>query len=160
MEYRDYEQAVTKFYAAIGEPKGLAKVVWNQRLVSKSGKPYQIDVLVKSSNGLQSVRAAIECKYLNRKVGRDTVSAFATTIEDVGVEKGVIVTTVGFTDGATMLARDKNISLVEMRQPTEDDWKGRIKVIHLTTNLLVPEFSDIEVIQDAPLADDSERNFL
>ena len=157
MDYKEYEQAVARFYAAVGEPTGATKVYWNQRLSSQSGKPYQIDVLVEGSNGLQSVRTAIECKYLNKKVGRATVAAFATTIEDVGVEKGVIVTTVGFTGGAIMLAKDKNISLLEMRHPTEADWEGRIQVIRLTTNVSVPEFSDIEAIQDAPLADDSER---
>ncbi len=36
---------------------------------------------------------------------------------------------------------------MEMRRPTEDDWKGRIRVMHLTTNVSAPEFSDIEAIQ-------------
>lgn len=156
MEFQEYERSVAAFYEAIGQPKGSTQVTWNTNLPSKSGKPYQIDVLVEGSNGLQPVRTAIECKHYSKKVGREIVSAFATTIKDIGVEKGVIVTTVGFTDPAARLAKQKNISLVEMRKPNDADWEGRLKEIHLAIKIRMPETSDIEIIQDAPRQENTQ----
>ena len=112
MDSKQYEQAVARLYDALGKPQGLTQVSWNKRLNSKSGRPYQIDVLVEGSNGLQTIKTAIECKCLTKKVGRDVVAAFATTLEDTSVEKGVIVTTIGFTKGAVALAKVRNIDLV------------------------------------------------
>ena len=156
MQFQEYEQAVAAFYEAIGKPQGLTQVTWNTKLPSKSGQPYQIDVLVEGSNGLQPVRTAIECKHLSKKVERKIVSAFATTIEEIGVEKGVIVTTVGFTEPAARLAKQKNISLVEMRKPTDADWEGRVKEIHFAIISRMPEFSAIEFIQDAPRQENTQ----
>lgn len=142
MTSQEYEQAVAAFYEAIGEPIGVATVTWDERLNSKSGKPYQVDVLIETSNGLQPIKTAVECKNRSKKVGRETVAAFATTVEDIGVEKGVIVYRSGFTKGAIALAEQKNINLVEMWVP--------IKAINISINMVMPEFSDIAVIQDGP----------
>ena len=68
-------------------------------------------------------------------------------LEDTNIEKGVVVSKVGSTSGARALAKKKNISLVEMREPTDADWEGKIKCIHITLHLSSPEFYDFEFVQ-------------
>ena len=35
-----------------------------------------------------------------------------------------------------------------MREPTEDDWEGAIKTVHIALHMSMPYFTDIEFIQD------------
>ena len=150
MNWRDYEAMSVTLYRVLGEEWGTTIVGYgaNCRKRGKSGVLYQIDVLVRQSTGLQPIHTAIECKYLQRKVTAAGVSKLATTIEDIGVEKGVMIAKEGFTKGAIQLARAKNISLVEMREPRDADWDGKIKEIPIEINCDIPVFYDIEFVQD------------
>ena len=75
------------------------------------------------------------------------VSNLVTLLEDTNIEKGVVVSKEGFTSGAIALAKQKNISLVEMREPNDADWEGKIKTIHIMLCLEMPEFYDLELVQ-------------
>ena len=133
MDDKEYEAATAALYQVMGESSGITIECFGSscRVKGRSGSWYQIDVLTKQSNGLQTVRTAIECKYWQRRVTRNVVSNLITTIEDTNIEKGVIVSKEGFTTGAIALAKQKNISLVEMREPNDADWEGKIKTIHI-----------------------------
>lgn len=149
MDDKEYEATTAALYQALGEGSGITIEGFGAscRVQGKSGSWYQIDVLTKQSNGLQTVRTAIECKYWQRKVTRTVVSTLIATLEDANIEKGVIVSKEGFTSGAIALAKQRNISLVEMREPNDADWEGRIKTIHIALHLTSPEFYDLEFVQ-------------
>ena len=149
MDDKEYEAITAALYQALGEGSGIMIEGYGAscRVEGKSGSWYQIDVLTKQSNGLQTVRTAIECKYWNRRVPRTVVSHLVTTLEDTNIEKGVIVSKEGFTSGALALAKQKNISLVEMREPKDADWEGKIKTIHINLHLTSPEIYDLEFVQ-------------
>ncbi len=149
MDDKEYEAATAALYQVMGESSGITIECFGSscRVKGRSGSWYQIDVLTKQSNGLQTVRTAIECKYWQRRVTRNVVSNLITTIEDTNIEKGVIVSREGFTSGAIALAKQKNISLVEMREPNDADWEGKIKTIHIMLHSTWPEFYDMEFVQ-------------
>ena len=157
MDDKEYEAATAALYQALGESSGIKIECYGSscRIQGKSGSWYQIDVLTSQSNGLQTVRTAIECKYWNKRVTRNVVSNLITTVEDTNIEKGVIVSKEGFTSGAIALAKQKNISLVEMREPNDADWEGRIKTIHLMMHMTWPEFYDVEFVQPPQMAGNS-----
>ena len=46
----------------------------------------------------------------------------------------------GFTPDAKALAKSRNISLVELREPVEEDWEGRIKDAHINVHVIFPAF--------------------
>ena len=96
---------------------------------------------------MQTVRTAIECKYWKKRVTRNVVSNLITLLEDTNIEKGVVVSKEGFTSGAIALAKPRNISLVEMREPNDNDWEGKIKTIHIILRMTSPEFYDFEFVQ-------------
>ena len=149
MDDKEYEATTAALYQALGEGSGITieGIGASCRLQGKSGSWYQIDVLAKQSNGLQTVRTAIECKYWKKRVTRNVVSNLATLLEDTNIEKGVVVSKEGFTSGAIALAKQKNISLVEMREPNDADWEGKIKTIHIIFHLDIPEFYDLQLVQ-------------
>lgn len=159
MDDKEYEMQAAALYEALGEISGAKVADYGPRcrLKGKSGSWHQIDVLVEQSNGLQVIRTAIECKYWNRKVPRNVISNIITTVEDTGCEKGVVISKEGFTSGAIALAKQNNISLVEMREPKDADWAGKIKTIQITVHYQFPEFSGVEFIQDNPPDDGSNH---
>ena len=158
---KEYEIRAAALYQVLGEATG-AKIAGygaTCRVEGKSGTRHQIDVLVEQSNGLQTIRTAIECKFWNKKVPQSVVSNLVTTLDDTGIEKGVIVSKEGFTSGAVALAKRYNIGLVEMREPLDKDWEGRIRTVHFRMIISAPEFSDIEIVQNRPSEDGEIREF-
>ena len=149
MDYREYEAATAALYQALGEGHGIEIEGFGAacRVKGKSGASHQIDVLVRQSNGLQTIRTAIECKYWGVKVGKGPVEKLVTILNDANIEKGAIVSKEGFTSGAVAMAKQHNISLVEMREPREVDWEGKIKSVHIMLNFQFPELYDLELMQ-------------
>ena len=151
MDWKRYEDAVRDIYEQLGEAAGV-KIICSGSGCKAKGKSkveHQIDVLTSHSDGLHTYRTAIECKYWADKIQKDTVTKLAEILEDAKIEKGVIVSKTGFTPDAVTFAQYKNISLVELREPTDDDWKGRIKDIGITLRIQVPHITDIEMVQPA-----------
>ena len=89
MDDKEYEAVTAALYQAMGEGSGITIEGFGSscRVKGKSGSSYQIDVLTEQSNGLQTVRTAIECKYWQKRVTRDVVSNLITTIEDTNIER-------------------------------------------------------------------------
>ena len=151
MEWRSYEQLTAAIYKALGRENGVVIECYGAqcKVIGKSGSQHQIDVLVKLSNGLQELRTAIECKYWNKKVAKPVIATLAAYIDDAGIEKGVVVSKLGFTEQAIQLAEQLNIGLVELREPMDADWDGWIKEVHVELNISTPEIYDFEVLQES-----------
>ncbi len=47
---------------------------------------------------------------------------------------------------AISFAKYKNIGLIELREPNEDDWKGRVKNIQINMNMLLPQINGLELL--------------
>lgn len=159
MEWQSYEQLTASIYEALGKANGVTIECYGAqcKVTGKSGAQHQIDVLVKHSNGLQIVRTAIECKYWNKKVNKPVISTLAGYIQDAGIEKGVVVSKLGFTEQAIQLAAQMNIGLVELREPIEVDWEGAIREVHVKINMSSPDVYDLEVLQESEPDSESKK---
>ena len=101
-----------------------AEVLRDVHLLGKdSGVKRQIDVLVRQKKGDEETIILIECKHYTSKINVKIVDAFIGCLEDVGADKGVIVSENGFTKAAIDRAhKGKNdievdiVSLGELRQ--------------------------------------------
>lgn len=151
MDWKNYEEVVRYIYEQLGKATRVRVICSgsNCKVTGKSGIEHQIDVLTEHTDGLHAYRTAIECKYWADKVQKDTVAKLAEILEDAKIEKGVIVSKTGFTPDAVSFAKYKNISIVELREPTDDDWKGRIKDICITMHIETPHITDVEIIQSS-----------
>jgi hypothetical protein len=65
-------------------------------------------------------------------------------VDDCLFAKGVVVSRKGFTEDAIAYARSVNIGLVILREPIEEDWKGRIGTIVVNMHLHFPEILRFE----------------
>ncbi len=149
MNWQSYEETVKDIYEKLGE-SNIEILGWGSdcKVKGRSGVNHQIDVLTSHSGGIHSYRTAIECKYWSDKVSKDAVAKLSEIIEDARIEKGVVVSKSGFTPDAVTFAKYKNIGLVELREPVDEDWKDRIKTIHINMHITAPEAYDYEFIWD------------
>lgn len=157
MDWKNYEEVVKSIYETLGKNSGVTIECFGNtcKVRGKSEVEHQIDVLTKYSDGVHSYRTAIECKYWNQKIDKDTIMKLSEIVEDAGLNKGVVVSKLGFTEDAIKTAKTRNIGLVELREPTEQDWEGRIKTIVVNINMLLPEIlrMDILVKEDQKLTE-------
>lgn len=88
------------------------QITRNAKLVNRSGNTREIDVLVQGKFQGEDISIAFECKDYTRKITEPTIDAFATKMRELPqVDKGVIVTTIGYTKGAQKEAKSHKIGL-------------------------------------------------
>ncbi len=138
MDWQSYEELTKNIYEELGKADGVTVECWGStcRVQGASGTPYQIDVLTSHREGEQPYRTAIDCKYWNRRVGRNHVAQMWAVLDDTGIQKGVVVSPLGFTDPAITYANSKDISLVHLRRPEDSDWDGYIRRISVDLRLV------------------------
>ena len=161
MNWKSYEDIVRYIYEHLGKFDGVEILCSgsNCKAIGKSGVNHQIDVLTSHGAGPHSYKTAIECKYWKDKVQKDTVAKLSEIIEDAKIEKGVVVSRSGFTPDAVKFAEHKNISLVELREPTDDDWKGRIRNIFININVRIPNVYGYEFIPDVSAISGNRKSY-
>lgn len=127
MNWKDYEEVTRYIYEGLGRKAGVKiEGFGNTCMVKgKSGVSHQVDVLTSLSDGVHTHRTAIECKFWKDKINKDIVMKVANIVEDAGLNKGVIVSKMGFTEDGALYARHKNIELVELREMDEADRKQK-----------------------------------
>lgn len=107
-DWKDYELQILKIYRE-KYPKRL--VLDNQKIAGRhSKKPRQIDVIVYKTD-CQRIDLIIECKNLNKTVTVGILDAFYGKLHDLGIKRGVIVSTKGFSTSTKNYAKKKNIVL-------------------------------------------------
>jgi hypothetical protein len=97
-----------------------ARTAWGKQLAvdnrkkyqGKSGQQHELDLSFELDFEGLRLLVAVECKCYKRKVGVDDILEFASRIEDIGVHKGIVITTTGYMEGAIKLASAKGISLL------------------------------------------------
>ena len=119
IDWKDFEKFVAEMYKDSAE----VTVQHNVTLIGQYGDKRQVDVLVTQTTKLHTYKTIIECKFLSSdKVNRPIVDVLAAAIEDLGVNKGVIITTVGYDAGAVAYAKGKNIDIFLIRNVLDEEW--------------------------------------
>ncbi len=119
--WKEFEQLVAQIYRQ-ATPE--ATVKHNFFITGKSGRRRQIDVSIESTQGLHTYFTVVECKRYARRVGIRDVEAFVTRLQDVRANKGVMVSVIGFDDGARAQAAQHNVTLLSYREARETDWEN------------------------------------
>ncbi len=150
MNWKDYEEITKYIYETLGKQSGVEIICHGNscKVKGKSDVEHQIDVLTKHSDGVHSYKTAIECKYWDKTINKDIVMKVSEIVDDAKLNKGVIVSKLGFTPDAISYAEYKNIGLVELRELTEDDWQDRIKDIVVNLNCHFAEITGVDLILD------------
>lgn len=155
MTWQTYEEVVKKIYEALGKDKGVSVECWGSgcKVVGKSNVKHQIDVLTSHSDGLHTYKTAIECKYWDQTISKDILMKVREIADDANLQKAIVVSKLGFTEDALTYGKFYNIGLVELRELTEEDWKGRIQKFVVNLEFLFPTIERVDFISEAKRPD-------
>jgi len=118
----NYELLVKKTYEDLLRDDAI-EVYHRKRYVGKrTGQPYEIDLSFSFRKGGVDFLVLIECKYYGAKVRVNDVTEFAYKIGDIGAQKGILFSTVGFQRGALKVAKGSSIASVKLSQPQVMDF--------------------------------------
>lgn len=84
----------------------------NACYTGKSGYEHQIGVSAEMKIAGVRFLILVDCKNHSKLVEANEVLEIASRIEDIGAQKGIIVTTRGFQSGAIQLAKSKGVALI------------------------------------------------
>jgi Restriction endonuclease len=148
MDWKEYEEITKHIYETLGKQSGVEIIGYGNscKIEGKSGVEHQIDILTKHSDGIHSYKTAVECKYWDANINKDIIMKVSAIIEDAHINKGVIVSKLGFTPDAIRFAQYKNIGLIELKEINDDYWKGTIRNIEILMEALSAEITGVELI--------------
>lgn len=132
----EYELLTKSIYEALLLKDGVTTEVKHNVILKGKAAEHQIDVYWEYKIADTLFRVAIECKNYNSKVSIGKVRDFHSVLNDIGNIQGIMVSRKGFQSGAKEYGEHYGINLKEIREPENDDWKGRIKTIVMQINMI------------------------
>ncbi|HEV3076544.1 MAG TPA: restriction endonuclease [Thermoanaerobaculia bacterium] len=102
-----------------------AHITRDERVVGKrTGRPRQVDISIRFRNGYYEYFAAVECK--DTLVGLEQIEAFVVKLEDIGAQKGIVISSTGFQAGAVEAAKAYGIDLFHLGEES-GDWTRSLR---------------------------------
>lgn len=83
----------------------------NVKMMGRSGVEHQIDVYAEYKAPLHTSKIIVECKSYDKPIDKDVVMKLIHEVEDLGVDRGILVTTSYFTPDAVSTAEGYNVEL-------------------------------------------------
>jgi hypothetical protein len=117
MTWKKYQEDTAEIFRSIGWESEIEKDVEGAR------GTHEIDVFVTFQQHGIGCQWVVECKYWNSSVPKEKVLALQSIVDDIGADKGVLVSKKGFQSGAIKQAQKSNIfltSLDELRELVEE----------------------------------------
>lgn len=100
------EERVAASFAAHGYD-----VRTNVVLQGRSGGRHEIDVLATKDDGVTSYTVAVECKAWRAPIEKDVIAKLRLVLDDLGINKGIVVGLAGGRSGAHLAADDHGIEV-------------------------------------------------
>lgn len=123
--WKDYQKEATSFFQSLGFDSKMEEVVEGVR-----GK-HKVDVWVTGKLHGIPFRWVVECKDWKTNVPKEKVMALLSIIQDVGADRGFLLSETGFQSGAIRAVRDTNITLtnlIDLKDVTNESLQEKNKV--------------------------------
>jgi len=105
-----------------------------------SEKERQIDISVRQQIGQFNLLIAIECKDHKVPVDIEEVETFVNKVRDIRANKGAMVASNGFTDGAIKIGQRNGIDLYRLIDAEAHDWPTYVSIPVLCEFLSLDQF--------------------
>lgn len=102
MNWIDYENEVFETCKLYFTSAKITRDVKIQGRFSKTDR--QIDVLIEENIGGNTIKIVIDCKLYNKNIDVKTVEAFISMVDDIGAEKGLMITEKGYSESSLQRA--------------------------------------------------------
>lgn len=110
---------------------------------------HKVDVYWEFEKGGIKYQTIVQTKDWGSNVDQGELLEFKGVLDDIpGQPKGVFVTRTGYQKGAFEFAKKNGINLYVLREPTEEDWRGRVRDIFITLYAFLPHSEKVEIIHD------------
>jgi hypothetical protein len=123
-EFQDYEAFVQRVVASLVGVEVFHGKIYEGRI---TGRKIKVDVSfsLKVAGGADLL-VLVECKRYAHRVQVDDVEEFHSKLDDIGAQKGILVTTVGFQVGTMKAAVGRRIALALL---THDHQPGELQYV-------------------------------
>jgi len=101
-----FEQRLVRLFSSKGY-----EVAHNVQIVGRSGVQHQIDLMVRFTGPLHVSTIVVEAKSYQAAIDKDRIMKLIQIVDDVGADRGIIVTTSHFTPAASTTAEGHNVEL-------------------------------------------------
>jgi hypothetical protein len=88
----------------------------------------QLDVTIRANVASYSLFIVIECRDESRPIDVNGIGEFATKLHDVKANKGILISTSGFTEGAVTMARARGITTRTYVDTENADWRADVAI--------------------------------
>jgi len=154
LDWVKYEFITKYIYETLGQEYNINVEGYGKdcKIMGNSGVEHQVDVLTSETGHNGTFRTAIECKYWNKKVNKDTVMKLSAILDDTDIRRGIIVSRSGFTPDAQQYTKYKNILIVRLREAgiKDKDLQKELQIGDLEINYKIilkrPEVTNITAV--------------
>lgn len=123
MNWKEYEKKVLDYFTTRFPDCKIDKNVKLQGNRSKT--PREIDILLTTTVFGCAMQLVIECKNWNTKLDVADIGAFIDKLNDVGISKGIMISKLGYSEGAYQRARSEiNVQLQVLNFENIPDFYG------------------------------------
>ena len=145
-----YEHLVQRIFQAILRQEFVRNIdVQNNVGLKGIATNHQIDIFWEFEVGGINYKTVIEAKDWDQPVDQGEVMKFKARLDDLPDQpRGVMVSRSGFQAGACRFASSYGIVLYELREPTEHDLNGRVRVLDFTLVSYHSSTSCIRLVHD------------
>jgi len=116
-DWRKYQEKAASFFRSLG-----FMAVVDKKVCGARGK-HKIDVWVTGQVQGISFRWVIECKDWKRNISKEKVLALMSIVQDIGADRGFLLSEIGFQSGAIRVSQKSNVtlsSIVDLKIVAED----------------------------------------
>jgi hypothetical protein len=137
-KWKRFEKVIHQLHAQFTPEE----VTPNDRIIGFDSKiERQLDVTIRTMVAGYKVLIVIECKDEARPVDVGTVGEFASLLRDVKANKGVMVSTSGYTSAALEMAKAQGIDTRTYLDTESFDWKSEVTIPVLLTGIKIDRWS-------------------
>jgi len=97
----------------------------------RSGTTRQIDVSIRTRVAGHDVLVVVDGKDRGRRATAQDVDAFASFVDDVGAEKGILLCAAGYSKAALVSARARGLDLCRVHDASSRKWSLDVKLAHV-----------------------------
>jgi predicted Mrr-cat superfamily restriction endonuclease len=112
--WQDYQERAAYYFHLLGMDASV-----DEHIIGARGE-HDVDVVVRGSRAGIEQTWLVECKLWRRPVNKLHVAALANIVQDVGADRGILLSETGFQSGAKKLASSSNITLTSLTELTAE----------------------------------------
>jgi hypothetical protein len=108
MQWSEYQTMAASFFSSLG----MKTEIESRRVGARA--EHVIDVYASGSYGGIPFNWVIECKAWKTNIPKEKVMALYSIVQDIGADRGFLLSEIGFQSGALLAARSSNITLTSI----------------------------------------------